>query len=69
MHGDVVLYPMAMVELEVDGSKFEVEGAISNSLPMAVLLGTDVPELLELLRDSWLPEVRNRRRQKVMLWW
>ena len=46
-HGDTVLYPL--VELEVDGRSIRVEAAVSESLPVAVLLGTDVPELYQLL--------------------
>lgn len=56
-HGDTVLYPMAQVCLEVDGYKINTTTAVSKTLPMAVLLGTNVPELLTLLncrtqRDS-----------------
>ena len=39
-HGDTVLYPLAEVT------------AVSNTLPMAVLLGTDTPELGELLQGK-----------------
>ena len=35
--------------MEVDGCPIEVEVAVSNTLPMPVLLGTDVPELTKLL--------------------
>ena len=48
-HGDTVLYPLAEVELEVDGRSIRVEAAVSESLPVAVLLGTDVPEFYQLL--------------------
>ena len=48
-HGDTVLYPLAEVELEVDGLSIHVEAAVSESLPVAVLLGTDVPEFYQLL--------------------
>eukprot|EP00731_Ephydatia_muelleri_P034136 Em0048g12a len=48
-HGDTVVYPMAQICLEVDGHKINTAAAVSNTLPMAVLLGTDVPELLTLL--------------------
>ena len=48
-HGDTVLYPLANVKLEVGGREVEVEAAISDTLPMSVLLGTDVAELGELL--------------------
>lgn len=45
VHGNTVLYPLVEVELEVDGLSIIVEAAMSESLPVAVLLGTDVPEL------------------------
>ena len=48
-HGDVALYPLAQVELEVGGAKFQVQAAVSDKLPVSVLLGTDVPELGKLL--------------------
>ncbi len=49
-HGDVVLYPLAEVGGEVDGKVIKVEAAVSVSLPVSVLLSTDVPELMELLK-------------------
>ena len=48
-HGDVTLYPLTDVEMEVDGLPIKVEAAVSEKLPMGVLLGTDVPELSTLL--------------------
>ena len=48
-HGDTVAYPLAVVELTVDGLPLTVEAALSDTLPTAVLLGRDVPELKELL--------------------
>ena len=48
-HGDTVLYPLAKVTLEVGGRRMEVEAAISDTLPMSALLGTDVPELGDLI--------------------
>ena len=50
-HGDVALYPLAEVELEVDGARFQVQAAISDRLPVSVLLGTDVPQLDMLLQN------------------
>ena len=44
-HGDCVLYPLANVDLVVDGVPLMVEAAVSKSLPVSVLLGTDVPKL------------------------
>ena len=51
-HGDMVLYPLAEVELELDGAKMKVKAAVSDTLPVSVLLGTDVPELGRLLRAN-----------------
>ncbi|XP_064399260.1 uncharacterized protein LOC135345747 [Halichondria panicea] len=51
-HGDTVLYPLAEVDLEVEGYLIHVEAAISDTLPMPVLLGTDVPELTAILRGD-----------------
>ena len=55
-------YPLADVDLEIEGKVVTVEAAVSETLPQSVLLGTDVPELLSLLgvkRPSWwLLEVR-----------
>ena len=48
-HGDTVLYPVARVAMAVGGQALEIEAAISDMLPMDVLLGTDVPELGDLL--------------------
>ena len=44
-HGDMVVYPLAEVEMELDGAKMMVQAAVSDTLPVSVLLGTDVPEL------------------------
>ena len=51
-HRDMVLYPLADMELQVAGKCITVEAAVSETLPMSVLLGTDVPHLDELLRDT-----------------
>ncbi len=51
-HGDTVLYPLAEVDLEVEGYLIHVEAAISDTLPVPVLLGTDVPELTAILRGD-----------------
>ena len=50
-HGDTVSYPLAQVELEVEGRPVTVEAAVSDTLPRSVLLGTDVPEMSELLEQ------------------
>ena len=51
-HGDTVLYPLAEVDLEVEGYPIHVAAAISDTLPMPVLFGTDVPKLTALLTGS-----------------
>ena len=51
-HGDNALYPLAMVDLVVDGVPLTVEAAVSKTLPVSVLLGTDVPELVRFLRTN-----------------
>ena len=37
-HGDTVLYPLAEVKMEIDGRQIQVEAAISDTLPVSVLL-------------------------------
>eukprot|EP00731_Ephydatia_muelleri_P013996 Em0007g1306a len=49
VHGDIVLYPVARLNLEVEGVPVAVEAAVAKNLPTSVLLGTDVPELGRLL--------------------
>ena len=51
-HGDIVTYPITSVELEVQGRALTVEAAVSDQLPLSVLLGTDVPDLSELLQSK-----------------
>ena len=49
-HGDIVTYPISSVELEVQRRVLSVETAVSDQLPLSVLLGTDAPGLSELLQ-------------------
>ncbi len=51
-HGDTVLYPVAKVQVMVDGMDMEVKAAVSETLPVDVLLGKDVPEFYELLNGA-----------------
>eukprot|EP00731_Ephydatia_muelleri_P034653 Em0070g9a len=48
VHGDEVSYPLAKVEVVVDGKSYLVEAAIVKKLPKSVLLGRDVPELVRI---------------------
>lgn len=41
----MVLYPLAEMDMELEGMVLKVQAAVSDSLPVPVLLGTDVPEL------------------------
>ena len=47
-----MLYHSAKVHMEVEGKAIEVEAALSDCLPVGVLLGTDVSQLPELLTQQ-----------------
>ena len=51
-HGDTVLYPLAKGELHVDEIPLHIKAALSDTLPVSVLLGRDVSELGRLLRTN-----------------
>ena len=51
-HGDLHIYPLAELEIEIGGSTFVVEAGVTDHLPVSVLLGKDVPELTQLLEQS-----------------
>ena len=48
-HGDTVLYPLADVQLVVEGIPVKMEAAVAESLPVEVILGTDASSMTELL--------------------
>ncbi len=48
-HGDTVSYPLSQIDIVVDSITIQVEAAVSSTLPVSVLLGTDVPQLPSLL--------------------
>ena len=54
VHGDIT-YPVADLNLEISGVRLQVRAAVAEELPVAVLLGTAVPELGQLLH----PDLRN----------
>ena len=56
-HGDVTSYPLADIEIVLDGQPLEVRAAVSSTLLHSVLLGTDVPHLFALLSDEMQPDV------------
>ena len=48
--GSSVTYPLAQVKIAIGDSSYEVEAAISDQLPVPVVLDRDVPEFLEMLQ-------------------
>ena len=48
-HGDIVSYPLGTGGDQSGGSQYLVEAAVSERLPVAVLLERDVPGLANLL--------------------
>ena len=48
VHGDRVSYPLARVEVIVNKKHYWLEAAAVKKLPMSVLLGRDVPELVKI---------------------
>ena len=55
-HGDTHIYPLAQVEIRVGEKGFLVEAAVSETLPVSVVLGRDVPELLDMLNTPEEPQ-------------
>ena len=55
-HEDVTTYPLANIHLEIDGVVVEATAAVSQTLPVSVLLGTDVPQLGQLLQPAPRPK-------------
>ena len=49
-HGDAIAYPLANIKLEIQGKPVLVNAAVSDTLPQSVLVGTDVPGMLEMLQ-------------------
>ena len=48
-HGDSVTYPLVETHIRVAGRELTLTAAVSKTLPAALLLGRDAPELLTLL--------------------
>ena len=72
-HGDVVLYPLAMVEIQMDNRTMELQVAVSDTLPVDVLLGTDAPGFATILdgassiqetKEAMVVTTRSRKQQK-----
>ena len=47
---------LAEVEMKIHGQSIKVKAAVSDNLPMGVLLGTDVPKLNDLLHGEEFTE-------------
>lgn len=52
IHGDEHTYPTAEVYLTVGGQTYLLNIALAENLPFDVILGNDVPTLLDLMKDS-----------------
>ena len=48
-HGEIVRYPLAELEVTVDGRKIAITAGVADKLPVQLLLGRDVAELFSLL--------------------
>ena len=49
VHGDVARYPLVFMEVVVEGRRLKIKAGVAGKLPVDVLLGTDVLELMEPL--------------------
>ena len=58
VHGDKVSYPLAIVDIELDGKKFQVKAGVEDDLPMPVLMGTDVEVIWKLFESAMQAEVK-----------
>ena len=55
-HGDIITYPIAKIEIEIDGKHYMVEAGVVDGLPVSALLGWDNPDLEALLQRNLEPE-------------
>ena len=51
-HEDKAIYSLAKVGLDIEGKHIEVEAGVADRLPMGALLGTDIPQLKNLLMNN-----------------
>ena len=49
---DVVPYPLAIVKVVVDGRDIVIKAGLVEKLPIDVLLGTDIPDLIKLIHSD-----------------
>ena len=62
-HENTKLYNLVDLNLRIRGVPVKVESAVAERLPVDVILGTDVPELGNLIRD------RTTQQDKAKLVW
>ena len=48
-HGDTASYPLAVVKINIEGNDIITTAAVSSTLPASVLLGWDVPQLMNFV--------------------
>ena len=65
-HGDAIAYPLADIKLEIQGKPVLVNEAVSDTLPQSVLVGTDVPGMLEMLQMRQSTEEGEEPLQKAL---
>ena len=65
-HGDITTYPLACIHIVIDGVEADVIAAVSHTLKVAMLVGTDVPQLRCLL-NSAPPAVNHHEPQKAFV--
>ena len=51
-HGDTAFYPLAVVKINVGGKDIITTASVSSTLPVSVLLGWDVPDLMDFVADG-----------------
>ena len=51
-HGGTAYYPIAKLGVEIGGQTISIRTGVSERLPVQLLLGRDVPELLNLLASA-----------------
>ena len=56
VHGVKVSYPLAMVNMKLDGKNFQVKAGVADDLPVPVLMGTNVEVIWKLLESAMQAE-------------
>ena len=57
---------LALVNLEINGYHIEVEATLSGTLPVPVMLGTDVPQLQDFVRQAFFGESQRQGTEDVL---